>query len=129
MDSKRQHKYSKLILRDLAEIFQHDFRDSFGKAFVTLTGVEVSPDLAVASVYVSVLPNSEQDHVMETLGYRKSHIRGELGRRIGKQARIVPDLRFFLDETEANATQIDDLFRGLNIPPAEESTESSDEES
>jgi ribosome-binding factor A len=120
MDTKRQHKYSKLILRDLAEIFQHDYRDSFGKAFVTLTGVEVSPDLSVASVYVSVLPNSEQENVIETLGHKKSHIRGELGRRIGKQARIVPDLRFFLDETEEHAAQMDSLFKDLEIPPAEE---------
>jgi ribosome-binding factor A len=120
MDTKRQHKYSKLILRDLAEIFQHDYRDSFGRAFVTLTGVEVSPDLSIASVYVSVLPNSEQENVMETLGHKKSHIRGELGRRIGKQARIVPDLRFFLDETEEHAAQMDTLFKGLEIPPAEE---------
>jgi len=119
MDSKRQHKYSKLILRDLAEIFQHDFRDSFGPAFVTLTGVEVSPDLAIASVHVSVLPNSEQDQVMEVLDFRKSHIRGKLGRRIGKQARIVPDLRFFLDETEENASEMDKLFKGLHIPPEE----------
>jgi len=122
MDTKRQHKYSKLILRDLAEIFQHDYRDSFGPAFVTLTSVEVSPDLAIASVYVSVMPNSEQENVIETLAHKKSHIRGELGRRIGKQARIVPDLRFFLDETEENAAQMDALFKDLEIPPAEEST-------
>jgi len=123
MDTKRQHKYSKLILRDLAEIFQHDYRDSFGRAFVTLTGVEVSPDLSIASVYISVLPNSEQEKVMETLGFKKSHIRGELGRRIGKQARIVPDLRFFLDETEEQAAKMDDLFKDLEIPPAEEQTD------
>ena len=129
MDTKRQHKYSKLILRDLAEIFQHDYRDSFGKAFVTLTGVEVSPDLAIASVYVSVLPDSEQDRVMETLGNRKGHIRGELGRRIGKQARIVPDLRFFLDATEEKAAEMDALFDGLVIPPEEDSEENSEGES
>lgn len=127
MDTKRQHKYSKLILRDLAEIFQHDFRDSFGRALVTLTGVEVSPDLSMASVYVSVLPNSEQEKVMETLGFKKGHIRGELGRRIGKQARIVPDLRFFLDGTEEHATHMDALFRDLEIPPAEESTDKPEE--
>ena len=127
MDTKRQHKYSKLILRDLAEIFQHDYRDSFGRAFVTLTGVEVSPDLAIASVYVSVLPNSEQEKVIETLANKKSHIRGELGRRIGKQARIVPDLRFFLDETEEQAAQMDTLFRDLKIPAPEEPTDNPEE--
>ena len=127
MDTKRQHKYSKLILRDLAEIFQHDYRDSFGRAFVTLTGVEVSPDLAIASVYVSVLPNSEQEKVIETLANKKSHIRGELGRRIGKQARIVPDLRFFLDETEEQAAHMDTLFKDLEIPAPDEPTDNPEE--
>jgi len=120
MNSKRQHKYSKLILRDLAEIFQRDFRDSFGSAFVTLTGVQVSPDLAVASVYISVLPSSMKEDVLEAIENRKSQIRGALGRRIGKQARIIPDLRFFLDETEENAAQMDEMFKDLVIPPAED---------
>ena len=120
MDTTRQHKYSKLILRDLADIFQRDYRDTFNPAFVTLTGVEVSPDLGIASVYVSVLPSIEKKRVIESIEHKKSHIRGELGRRIGKQARIVPDLRFFLDETEENASKMDDLFSGLDIPPEEE---------
>jgi len=123
MDTKRQHKYSKLILRDLAEIFQRDYRDTFNPAFVTLTGVVVSPDLGIASVYVSVLPSNEKERVLESIEQKKSHIRGELGRRIGKQARIIPDLRFFLDETEENASKMDNLFSGLDIPP-EEATES-----
>ena len=121
MDTTRQHKYSKLILRDLAEIFQRDFRDSFGPAFVTLTSVEVSPDLSVASVYISVLPSAEKERVLESIEHKKSRIRGELGRRIGKQARIVPDLRFFLDETEENASKMDNLFKNLDIPPDEPS--------
>ena len=127
MNSKRQHKYAKLILRDLAEIFQREFRDSFGKAFVTLTGVEVSPDLAIASVYVSVLPSNEKENVIETIEHKKSQIRGELGRRIGKQARIVPDLRFFLDDTEERAANMDDMFKGLIIPPADETSDNPEE--
>ena len=123
METKRQHKYSKLILRDLADIFQHDYRDSFTPAFVTLTGVEVSPDLSIASVYISVLPSNENDRVMDTLDHRKSHIRGELGRRIGKQARIVPDLRFFLDKTEEKAEHIEAIFKDLHIPPAKDESE------
>ena len=128
MDTKRQHKYSKLILKDLAEIFQHDYRDSFSPAFVTLTGVEISPDLSMASVHVSVMPNSEKERVMESITNKKSHIRGELGRRIGKQARIVPDLRFFLDETEEQANQMDALFKGLHIPPAEDEVDKEEDQ-
>lgn len=123
MESKRQHKYAKLILQDLANIFQRDYRDSFSPAFVTLTGVEISPDLSIASVYISVLPSAEIDRVMDALTQKKSHIRGELGKRIGKQARIVPDLRFFRDNTEENASHMDALFRDLDIPPAPEDKE------
>ena len=122
MDSTRQHKYSKLILRDLADIFQHDYRNSFSPALVTLTGVEVSADLGIATVYVSVLPSQEKERVIESIEHKKNHIRGELGKRIGKQARIVPDLRFFLDETEEKAAHMDDLFKDLDIPPEEENT-------
>ena len=123
MESKRQHKFSKLILRDLADIFEHDYRNGFGEAFVTLTGVEISPDLSIASVYVSVLPITLGEQVMESLEHKKSHIRGVLGRKIGKQVRIVPDLRFFLDETEENAAHMEELFRNLDIPPEDESEE------
>ncbi|MEN8248063.1 MAG: 30S ribosome-binding factor RbfA [Bacteroidota bacterium] len=126
METKRQHKFSKLILKDLADIFEHDYRNGFGEAFVTLTGVEISPDLSMASVYVSVLPMSLNESVMETLEYKKSHIRGELGRKIGKQVRIVPDLRFFLDETEERAAHMDELFRNLDIPQEEESDENNE---
>ena len=123
METKRQHKFSKLILKDLADIFEHDYRNAFGDAFVTLTGVEISPDLSIASVYVSVLPITLSAQVMESLDHKKSHIRGELGRKIGKQVRIVPDLRFFLDETEENAAHMDELFRNLDIPPEDETEE------
>ncbi len=120
METKRQHKFSRLILRDLADIFQQDLRDSFSPAFVTLTGAEISPDLSVASIYVSVLPNKEKDRVMAAIGQMKGHIRGELGKRIGKQARIVPELRFFPDDTQEQAEHMEDLFKELDIPPAED---------
>ena len=60
---------------------------------------------------------------MTTLANKKSHIRGKLGLRIGKQARIVPDLRFFQDETEEQAAHMDEMFRNLDIPPAEGPTD------
>lgn len=123
MESQRQHKYSKQILKDLAAIFQRDMQGSFKNAFVTLTDVKISPDLAIASVYVSVLPVQQGEYVMETIAHSSKRIRGTLGRAIGKQARIVPELRFFLDETEERASKMDSLIDGLDIPEEEESKE------
>ena len=120
METKRQHKYSRLILKDIAEIFQKDFSHSFGNAFITITGVEVTPDLSIARVHVSILAAPDKQAVVDKIQEKKSAIRGELGRKIGKQVRIVPDLIFFLDDTEDRAERIDAIFDNLNIPPAED---------
>jgi len=116
MESQRQHKYSKQILKDLAQIFQRNIQDSFYGAFVTLKEVKISPDLAIASIYVSVLPVSKADEVMSIIDQNNKRIRGILGKIIGKQARIVPHLRFFLDNTEEEASKMDSLFENLYIP-------------
>jgi ribosome-binding factor A len=123
MDSKRQHKYSRLILRDIAEIFQKDFSHSFGNAFITITDVQVTPDLSVARVYISILAAPDKQAVVDLIQEKKGAIRGELGRKIGKQVRIVPDLVFFLDETEDRAERMDALFDSLDIPPEDKTVD------
>lgn len=115
MESQRQHKYSKQILKDLAQIFQRSIQDNFRGAFVTLKEVKISPDLGIASIYVSVLPVSKGEEVMSIIGVNNKRIRGLLGNVIGKQARIVPQLRFFLDNTEEEASKMDLLIDKLNI--------------
>ncbi len=116
METKRQHKYSKQILKDLAQIFQRNLQDNFWGAFVTLKEVKISPDLSVASIYVSVLPVAKGEEVMVVIGQNAKRIRGLLGNAIGKQARIVPHLRFFLDNTEEDGSKMDTILDKLNIP-------------
>ncbi len=123
MASKRQQQFARLILRDLSEIFQKEMRDSFQGAFVTLTGAKISPDLSVASIYVSVLPAGKLPEVMELLEEYKRQIRGILGKKIGRQVRIVPELRFFADDTQEQASRIEELLDNLDIPPAEDDNE------
>ncbi len=116
METKRQHKYSKQILKDLAQIFQRNIQDNFRGTFVTLKEVKISPDLSVASIYVSVLPVVKGEEVMAVIGQNAKRIRGLLGNAIGKQARIVPQLRFFLDNTEEDGSKMDSILDKLNIP-------------
>ena len=123
MASKRQQQFARLILRDLSEIFQKELRDSFQGAFVTLTGAKISPDLSVASIYVSVLPAGKLPKVMGLLEEQKRQIRGILGKKIGRQVRIVPELRFFADDTQEQASRIEELLDNLDIPPAEDDNE------
>lgn len=123
METQRQHKYSKQILKDLANIFQRNIQDNLKGAFVTLKEVKISPDLAIATVYVSVLPIEKGEEVMAIIEYNNKRIRGLLGNAIGKQARVVPALRFFLDNTEERASKMDSIIDNLDIPEEQEGSE------
>ncbi|MFY0687870.1 MAG: 30S ribosome-binding factor RbfA [Cyclobacteriaceae bacterium] len=116
MESKRQHKYGRMIQKDLGTIFQRDPRHYFGHSLVTVTDVDMSPDLSVARVYFSIFPIKDAEKVMKGLNDHKGEIRKHLGNKIGKQVRKVPELAFFHDDTEEKASQIDNLIDGLEIP-------------
>ncbi|SMD36254.1 ribosome-binding factor A [Reichenbachiella faecimaris] len=126
MSSTRQLKYAGLIKKDLSELFQRDTRHWFGKAFITITDVEVSPDLSFAKIFLSLMMVDDEPAFLELIKSKKSEIRKALGLKIGKQVRVVPDLNFYLDDTQENAQKIEDLLSGLHIPPAPEEDESED---
>lgn len=113
----RQQKYARLIQKEISDIFQRDKKGILDNAFVTLADVKVSPDLSVAKVYISMLLAKDKEKVLEKINTRKREIRKELGEKIGKQVRIVPELVFYIDEVEENAQRIEDLIKNLNIPP------------
>ena len=118
VESTRQQKYSKLIQKELSDIFLRDQRGILDNAFITIADVRMSPDLSVAKVYISMLLVKDKEKVLENITQRKSEIRKALGNQIGKQVRIVPELIFFKDEVEEQATRLDELIKNLNIPPA-----------
>jgi ribosome-binding factor A len=113
----RQQKYAKLIQKELSDIFQRDKRGILDNAFITVADVRMNPDLSVAKVYISMLLAKEREKTLEKINRRKSEIRKALGDKIGKQVRIIPELIFYRDEVEENATRMDDLIKNLNIPP------------
>ncbi|GAA5032717.1 ribosome-binding factor A [Marivirga lumbricoides] len=116
----RQQKFSRLIQKDLGEIFQKDMGNAFGKTFITITEVEMSPDLGLAKVYLSLMLAENPKATMEEIQLKKSEIRKHLGNRIGKQVRIVPELVFYLDETLDQANRIESILSKLDIPPADD---------
>lgn len=115
--SVRQQKFSKLIQKELSDIFQRDQRGLLGGAFITIMDVTVSPDFSLARIYISMSMIKDKAAMLEKLDLHKKEVRKALGDKIRNQARIVPELAFFLDEVEENAQRMDDLLRNLNIPP------------
>lgn len=105
--------------KELSEIFQRDKRGFLDNAFITIAEVKVSPDLGVAKVYISMMLAKDKQAILDKLDLHKKEIRRALGEKIRNQARIVPELAFFIDEVEENAIRMDELIKSLNIPPAE----------
>lgn len=120
MESKRQQKISRQIQKDLGEIFQRDPRHFFGSSLVTLTEVEVTVDLSIAKVYLSVFPVKDAEDVFFRLDNLKSEVRKILGNKIGKRIRKIPDLVFYHDDTEEKASHMDRLIDSLDIPPSDD---------
>ncbi len=116
----RQQKVSKLIQKELSDVFQRDKRGVLDNAFVSIAEVRISPDLSVARVYISMLLAKDKQGILRKLDLHKKEIRKALGDRIRNQVRIVPELVFLIDEVEENAQRMDDLLRNLHIPPAPE---------
>lgn len=120
MESKRQNKFSRLLQRDLGDIFQKDIKGTFDNAFITVTQVKVSPDLGVAKVYLSFLNAPDADRLMYKINLHKGEIRKALGNRISNQVKKIPELIFYHDDSAEYAARIDKILSGLHIPPANE---------
>lgn len=117
MESKRQQKYSKLIQKELGEIFQKEAKPLVGNAMVTIVRVIMSPDLSVAKINLSLLLANNQA-LFDLINDHKKEIRKHLGRRIGKSVRIIPEIAFFIDESASYAQHMDKVISALNIPEA-----------
>jgi len=110
-ESTRQQKVGKQLQRDLAEIIREKGMASFGGAMITVTSVRVSPDLAVAKAYLSIFPSEKAQDVLKLVEAASKFIRGELGKRVSKQLRIVPELLYYVDDSLDYVARIDELLK------------------
>lgn len=99
MSSVRQSKVSRLLQKELGEIFQQKASTFLPGGMITVTIVRVAPDLSLAKVFLSIFPTKQQQEVLDNISEAKKGIRHELGQRIKKQVRIIPELAFYLDDS------------------------------
>lgn len=77
---------------------------------MSVSVVRVSPDLSVAKAYLSVFPSERAQEVLQNINDHASEVRFELGRLERHQLRIIPELRFFLDDSLDYVEHIDELL-------------------
>ena len=111
IESTRQLKVAKEIQKVMAEVIRGKGMAAFGGALVSVSGVKISPDLSVAKIYVSVFPSDKAEAVMGVLEENARALRGELGSKVAKQLRIVPEISFFLDSSLDYVEHIEELLK------------------
>jgi ribosome-binding factor A len=110
MESKRQQKFAGVIQQDLAAIFQREGMSLLPNTMITITKVRVTPDLALARVFLSFFNNTNNQLALNTIKAHASEIRYKLGARIKDQVRIIPQLEFFVDDTSDYVERMDKIF-------------------
>jgi len=110
MQETRQNKIARLLQKELSQIFQEQTRSLHG-VMVSVTRVKISPDLSVCTAYLSIFPSEKSEEMIKNITKSDKQIRYELGTRIRYQLRIVPELRFFIDDSLDYIEHIDELLR------------------
>ncbi len=109
MESTRQAKISRLLQKELSEIFRRQTAKTHG-VIVSVSAVRVSPDLSVAKAYLSVFPSEQAPQVMASIEASKQTVRYELAQIVRHQLRKVPELQFYLDDSLDYIENINNLL-------------------
>jgi ribosome-binding factor A len=109
MESTRLRKIERLIQKDLGEIFLAQTQQMPG-VLVSVTRVRISADLSLSKAYLSIFPSEQGTEILENINAQKKSVRYELGLRIGKQVRRIPELAFFIDDSLDYLDKIDQLL-------------------
>src|SRR5688572_6998711 len=113
METKRQKQIGELLRRQLSMVLMDEGPYIFEKALVTVTRVNISPDLQNAKVYLSVFNTENKQEVMLSLEENLHRLRFALANKVGKQLRRIPELQFFLDESLDEYFKMNQLFAKL----------------
>ncbi len=110
MESKRQQKFAGVLQQDLAAIFQREGMNYLPNTLLTITKVRVTPDLAIARIFLSFFNAVNPVQALQMVKLHASEIRYKLGSRIKDQVRIIPQLEFFIDDTSEYVERMDKIF-------------------
>ena len=110
MQETRQNRIARLLQKELSLIFQSQTRMMHG-VMVSVTRVRISPDLSICTAYLSIFPSEKADEIIAAVTRNQATIRYDLGQRVRNQLRIIPELRFFLDDSLDYIDHIDELLK------------------
>jgi ribosome-binding factor A len=107
---KRAQRVSDLLREEIAEIVMKKVKDP-RLGFLTITGVDITDDLKIAKVYVSILKGEERETNLDILNSAKGFIRSEIAKRV--RMKIIPSIEFRIDESIEHGDKIDRLLKDI----------------
>lgn len=110
METTRQSKIARLIQKELSDIFQRQTQATHG-TLVSVSTVRISPDLSVARAYLSIFPSEKAQEIINNINENQRSIRFEIGQRMRHQLRILPEFKFFIDDSLDYIDRIDALLK------------------
>lgn len=100
MQTQRKQKIARLLKEVLAEVISTELRfDIPSNILVTISHVEVTTDLSIAFVYLSIFPFESSEEIVEKIELKTNPIKKELGKELGSQLRRMPNLEFRIDNS------------------------------
>ncbi len=108
---KKQEQVATLLKENLGRIFQEQSTAMFNGAFITVTFVEVAPDLSHAKIYLSIFVPKDKERIFRMVEEQMNEIRRLLGQRVRNKLRKMPDFTFVLDDSPERAERIDELLK------------------
>lgn len=112
-ESKRQKQIGQLLQKELSDIFQRMGYNVVEGGMISISTVRITPDLLEARVYLSMFQIKDPAAMLGQIKDRNWEIRKELGLRVGKQLRRIPELSFFLDDTLDYVFRMEELFKKI----------------
>ena len=112
METNRQKKIAGVLQKDLVNVLQNAAQEGMKGVIISVTKVNVTADLSVAKVYLSIFPNDKRDELIEGIKTNTVLIRHELAQRTRNQLRRMPELTFYLDDSLDYIEDIDASLRG-----------------
>ncbi len=117
MESHRQKKIASVLQLDLVDVLQKAAtQGGLRGVIISVTKVNVTVDLSIAKVYLSIFPVSKSKELIEGIKSNSPLIKHEIAQRTRHQLRRMPHLSFFLDDSLEYIDQINRSLKGLDNP-------------
>ena len=117
MESQRQKKIASVLQRDLVEVLQGAATQGGMKGIlISVTKVNVTVDLSIAKVYLSIFPIDKGAELLEGIKSNAPLIKHELSQRAKHQLRRMPQLIFYIDDSLEYIDHIDKSLKGIENP-------------